>query len=402
MADKSMAPPQDSYRKDHTNVSHNEVRVEWEVLAAGMGEEYSRPVAGSLSYDTLAHIGSVIKQAENEMGLFDCGADNTTLSLTKIDWLSSVHRTLILVEQAHISSSPSKILLESLHLIKQILNTLSQGDKLLELLKQEKSDNHAKRYTYGYGYWVRAVSSVVQVQCAVATTEIMVYLLQLHAQTEAGDTPAVRDAEASALERAARLQRLLLDSEVVALALGGSSASNVTADNTDNDGVPIGEWVSDWVGGPELQVLAVGTEMKTQSSDGMAEAAQVHTAMPVQMEIGVLGGATSPNSNRGGVSIGCVDSHTDWDDDGHGHSTYLDRHTIKCPMPLGSHYLSHFHIQSDTDRSRVRMAYTCCPLPLGLKGECTIKKTSREEDGGGHATYLDRHHITSPGQASQH
>lgn len=77
---------------------------------------------------------------------------------------------------------------------------------------------------------------------------------------------------------------------------------------------------------------------------------------------------------------------TPMNDDGGGNSIYLDRHDISCP---DNQAIGRLHLKRSGNQ--LQFEYDCRTVPN--LGNCVMKKTDVNNDGGGNIIYLDRHNI---------
>lgn len=82
--------------------------------------------------------------------------------------------------------------------------------------------------------------------------------------------------------------------------------------------------------------------------------------------------------------------NTDWNSDGSGKATYLDRHNVKCGS---KEFLTQVRLR--TSGSKMRYDFKCQAVRTSLQ-DCVSKSTKSNDDGNGNPRYLDRHSLSCP------
>ncbi|MEM5549350.1 hypothetical protein WNY63_01200 [Pseudoalteromonas neustonica] len=108
----------------------------------------------------------------------------------------------------------------------------------------------------------------------------------------------------------------------------------------------------------------------------------LHLFRPTATQIAYEYGCTNLNSAINN------DVYTPANDDGGGNVIFLDRHTVNCEGKA----LQYLHLQRAT-ASTVQYHYQCSDKTLS---DVSDYFTPANEDGGGNAVYLDRHHVNCP------
>ena len=76
-------------------------------------------------------------------------------------------------------------------------------------------------------------------------------------------------------------------------------------------------------------------------------------------------------------------------DDGRGNAIYMDRQNVQCS---NDNLITFFHLNRNSAHNKVRYTYKCCNIP-GRQKKSYDASTPWNDEGGGHAVYLDRHHV---------
>lgn len=91
----------------------------------------------------------------------------------------------------------------------------------------------------------------------------------------------------------------------------------------------------------------------------------------------------------------CTNEDTRFTADGGGNTVYLDRQNPNCR----SYGMRKFRLQRNGGGNGVKYEFNCCSLPSGFSSYIATRYTSYDEDGGGNVIFLDRHHVSCPGNS---
>ncbi|CAC5381964.1 unnamed protein product [Mytilus coruscus] len=91
----------------------------------------------------------------------------------------------------------------------------------------------------------------------------------------------------------------------------------------------------------------------------------------------------------------CTNEDTRFTSDGGGNTVYLDRQHPDCH----GNGMRKFRLQRNGRGNEVKYEFSCCSLPSGFSSRTTTRSTSYDEDGGGNVIFLDRHHVSCPGNS---
>lgn len=89
----------------------------------------------------------------------------------------------------------------------------------------------------------------------------------------------------------------------------------------------------------------------------------------------------------------CSDENTGYTSDGGGNTVFLDRQSPNC----GRQAMRKFLLDRNNGGNEVRYELICCSIPSGFSDSYDTHYTNFNYDGRGNVAYLDRHHVSCPG-----